>query len=264
MAGMRASFSRLLHRLLPARLMNLQAAIRHSLAGITHEQDLRVFAALAGLDLRIADVGAHHGEATIAMLAQAPDAAIIAFEPNPDHHLALRFLARRYRDRFRFEPVALGEHNTRSELFIPVHEHIRHDALASLRRSEFEQDHVRENVYRHSGRRQEIRFRRRTVQVRRLDDFQLSPDVIKIDVEGSEAAVLQGARQTLERCAPMLIVEFNHHDEFLPLLKSLDYRCYSWDSQRQSLMDFDFTRPALNLIALSPRTPAGIRQRLGL
>jgi len=46
------------------------------------------------------------------------------------------------------------------------------------------------------------------VEMRTLDSFQL-PDVdfIKIDCEGYEYAVLTGARETLERCRPTLIVE---------------------------------------------------------
>ncbi len=49
------------------------------------------------------------------------------------------------------------------------------------------------------------------VPVMRLDEFvrqmNVSPDVIKIDVETHEAAVLRGARATLVRCRPDLVVE---------------------------------------------------------
>ena len=45
------------------------------------------------------------------------------------------------------------------------------------------------------------------VPMMKLDDFGLSPDLIKIDVEGYELFVLKGAEETLLRCKPVMIVE---------------------------------------------------------
>jgi FkbM family methyltransferase len=50
-----------------------------------------------------------------------------------------------------------------------------------------------------------------TVEMRTLDSFDLqSVDFIKVDCEGYEAFVLEGAQQTLERCRPVVIVEQKH------------------------------------------------------
>jgi hypothetical protein len=44
--------------------------------------------------------------------------------------------------------------------------------------------------------------------MRRLDDFAFDEvDFIKVDVEGFELQVLEGARETLARCRPIVIVE---------------------------------------------------------
>jgi hypothetical protein len=44
--------------------------------------------------------------------------------------------------------------------------------------------------------------------MRRLDDYRLEDlDLLKVDVEGYERRVLQGAHDTLRRCRPVVIVE---------------------------------------------------------
>lgn len=50
------------------------------------------------------------------------------------------------------------------------------------------------------------------VQRKRLDEYHLTEvGFIKIDVEGHELAVLEGAQETLKRCQPILLVEANDH-----------------------------------------------------
>ena len=46
------------------------------------------------------------------------------------------------------------------------------------------------------------------IPLKRLDDFALAEvDFVKIDVEGFERFVVEGARDTLRRCRPVVIVE---------------------------------------------------------
>lgn len=45
------------------------------------------------------------------------------------------------------------------------------------------------------------------VKMKRLDEYELTPDFIKIDCEGYEYFVLQGAKETIERGRPCIIVE---------------------------------------------------------
>jgi len=48
-----------------------------------------------------------------------------------------------------------------------------------------------------------------SVSTCRLDDFHLCPSLVKMDVEGFEVRALMGARETVERCQPVLVLEVN-------------------------------------------------------
>jgi FkbM family methyltransferase len=69
-----------------------------------------------------------------------------------------------------------------------------------------------------------------SVPVVTLDSLQLSRlNVLKIDVEGMEHSVLQGAQDTLARCRPILYVENDREDrsdQLIRLLDSLEYNLY--------------------------------------
>lgn len=73
-----------------------------------------------------------------------------------------------------------------------------------------------------------------------LDEFQLTPDFIKIDVEGYEPKVLRGAADTIARSRPVMLVEVNagaleragsSRDELLKMLSDLEYRAKIIDNR---------------------------------
>lgn len=53
-----------------------------------------------------------------------------------------------------------------------------------------------------------------TIPVKTLDSFGLDIDLIKTDTEGYEPYVLEGARDTIRRCQPVIFFEF-----FMPFLR---------------------------------------------
>jgi len=63
-----------------------------------------------------------------------------------------------------------------------------------------------------------------------LDDFShshASPDLIKIDVEGAEAAVLRGSEQIFKAKSPLLICEVHHEEALREVAQWLVDRNYS-------------------------------------
>jgi FkbM family methyltransferase len=61
------------------------------------------------------------------------------------------------------------------------------------------------------------------VEVRTLDSLRLQKvTLMKVDVEGAEAAVLRGARETIARCRPILYLENDRPEKEADLLALLD------------------------------------------
>ena len=61
-----------------------------------------------------------------------------------------------------------------------------------------------------------------------VDDLDLSPDLLYLDIQGDELPALKGARQTLERCSPVVVVEIDghqmrRHGDPRPFLQGLGY-----------------------------------------
>jgi FkbM family methyltransferase len=85
----------------------------------------------------------------------------------------------------------------------------------------------------------------REMPVRSLDEYcrekHFAPNLIKIDVEGSQHAVLEGAREVLSKHQPLVLVEFDSSDsannigksnrDVLRLMQSMGYRCI-WGDHR--------------------------------
>ncbi len=69
-----------------------------------------------------------------------------------------------------------------------------------------------------------------TVDLQRLDDLELNPSFVKIDVEGAELGVLRGMRNTIERSHPILMVErSDRFEQVASLLGASGYRAFAYD-----------------------------------
>jgi len=171
------------------------------------------------------DVGANHGEFSIAAAQIVQQGKVIAFEPVSEHRE--RLLKNIHLNGFgnvHVMPVALGEHEGVLPLYdrqdTPFTDGTKHEGLHTLFASD-SRPHARGMV-----------------SVKKLDDVlgELNVtriDVIKMDIEGAEWIALRGAMSTLARYRPTLILEIaketclaaGHEPKaFVEWLLGLDYR----------------------------------------
>ena len=145
------------------------------------------------------DVGAKVGMYTYRIRRHSSE--VIAFEPIPMLHQMLRAVFEGKRGRI--EPYAVSNQRGTAILRLPY-------------------DHEGKGKYGYSTIEPANRFDPNTiartdtieVETRRIDDYDLT-DVgfIKIDVEGHELAVLEGAEATLARHTPNLLIECNEEHQ---------------------------------------------------
>jgi FkbM family methyltransferase len=194
-------------------------------------ESIGIRAVLAGLlegESTYVDIGANRGQILCEAVRVAPDGRHIAFEPIPALAAAV---AHEFPD-VECRRVALG---ARSEVARFCY-FKRLDGWSGLRRSPEISDERGEPEY-------------ITVDVSTLDTEMkdLTPRVVKIDVEGAELAVLEGGRSLLAEVRPTVI--FEHvpaaatlydatPENIWDLLTELDYRIFS------VIGDGPFTRSA--------------------
>jgi FkbM family methyltransferase len=176
---------RLTLALMPAGLYYRRRIADEALWG---EHELSVLADIVKPGGTAVDVGANQGFFSYA-LAGVVD-RVEAFEPNPDY---AAFAQRMLGTRARVHAVALSNRSGRQQFVVPVS---GEGTVLHLGGSLGEVQSPDPSA---------MRFE---VEVRTLDSYALS-DVraIKVDVEGSEMAVLEGGRATIDRDRPTLIVE---------------------------------------------------------
>jgi len=135
------------------------------------------------------DAGACHGDAIEAMRLYHSDTPILAFEPNPRRAL---LLADRFAEDAALEVYRCGlsESEADTVLAAPVRGGRLMDAEASF-----------------DARRVERWGQVRWLETRvfPLDALELDVSVLKVSVNGLEASVMAGARETLKRCEPVVI-----------------------------------------------------------
>jgi FkbM family methyltransferase len=179
----------------------------------------------------LVDIGAHDGLLTIP-LARLPGARVLAFEPLPSAHARL-VAACVDLPNVELRREALGAAPGRLMLSVPVVDGVPAEQWASLAKD--------------YGAFASVTTEAHAVEVITIDSLGLS-DVthLKVDAEGFEQEVVEGARATLRRCRPVLSLELEerHREgatrDVPALLAALGYETRFWlDGAMRPLAAFD-------------------------
>lgn len=168
-----------------------------------HEADYLPFRSYLGHGAIVVDVGANRGQAVHSFRCVLQQPRIHSFEPNP--RLATYVSTRFGSADVTVYPIALGERNGKESLFIPRYGSTVWDSRASLVAGEAEGFLTPSQFWRFDRRRGGIV--EVEVTIRTLDEFRLAPHIVKVDVEGTEDAVIEGARGTIKRHRPIIMAE---------------------------------------------------------
>jgi FkbM family methyltransferase len=175
-----------------------------------YEPELRRLDEFVPRDRDAVDVGAWWGPWSWWLARQVP--RVDSFEPNPD---LVVHLASVMPTNVTVHPIALSDRRRQSNLWIPT------GGVGTEGRASLE-----------PGNRSESKWRKQEVTTSRLDDVALG-DVgfVKIDVEGHELAVLQGATDLLGTQRPTLMIEVeqiaDRHGRLDAIIEFLGDRSYS-------------------------------------
>ncbi len=191
------------------------------------------------------DIGAAQGDYSRLLLQALPKSRVFACEPLHQNWPLLDNLARQFPERFFPFHWALGSR----EGITTLHYESSRPQLATLCEGLEAIDYLAND-------------QTSEVQIRRLDDWWLASsdpeplEFIKVDSEGWEADILDGASQTIRRLRPVAIqLEFNRHhlfrgDTFLSLARRLEgYGVFQLLPNR--LIQRDPTAPLTNLFQFS-------------
>lgn len=205
------------------------------------------------------DIGANLGLVSLRMCARVgPKGQVHAFEPQPRLVTLLNeTLARNPNLPLTLHPIALGPENTELEMSVPAHNAGGASLVSSVARPG---------------------DRRFSVPVRRLTDYVgtlglIRIDVIKMDVEGFEAHVLEGGIEILQKTRPhTILLEENaldpktHASPALDILKTLDYKIYALPKRLLSvrLVPIEEAQGAHDCVALHQDAPDWVRAALRL
>ncbi len=193
------------------------------------------------------DIGANVGNYT-KLILQETNSKVISFEPLPDAYKELEVLKKDFRERLKIYNIAISNKNIKQDLYFGDKKSEKASLMENLEKLSFVGKTNTNKV---------------SVEVKKLDDLRdilknEIIDFIKIDTEGYEFEVLDGAKNLLKEHQPKYIqIEFNWHQLFKgQTLYKLSKMIYFSDIFRilpngNGLIQIDPSRPENNIYHLS-------------
>jgi len=148
-------------------------------------------------DTDILDIGANIGYNTLMFSDYGP---VHSFEPVYNQIVSKNCQSNNLKHKVSVYPCALSDKEEVKQIFLPPRERVSNTFI-----------NYGGTSFHHEG---DMQGTSMTVQCARLDDvYKGAPSVVKIDVEGHELRVLEGAKETIEKHKPVIMIELLPHVE---------------------------------------------------
>lgn len=212
-----------------------------------HDKDFAAFSMIPGDGLFL-DVGASIGQSALSFRIFKKAPPILSLEPLPAHRDDLRFV-QRIIPRHEFMIAGAAEESRRATLYVPMLGRYELPAESALSRADAEA--VLERLKEDGTNPDRLSLKEVEVELRRLDDLQLEPSFVKIDVEGAELGVLRGLSETIAHSRPALMIERSERiDRVVELLEGWGYRAFVYDQDAHAFRRYR-GQPTVNVFFLA-------------
>lgn len=206
-------------------LQNLRFSLQRKFRQFFHLLSEGDFAAVSLFtdveDFLYVDIGANRGNTIQDVLQVKPNSKVIAFEPNPSIYKSLHRLYEQEANVV-LHNCGLGEAEESRDFYIPQYKKYVFDGLASFDSDEAS-SWLKTRLFNYKEK--HLNIIKEKCNVKKLDGFNLTPNFIKIDVQGYELSVLLGAKETLKKFTPVLLIETPQQEVF-DYLEQFNYKSY--------------------------------------
>lgn len=233
-----------------AATQNFENVLRAFDKSPVHEADFNVFRAFEGDVGLFVDIGANMGTSIVSLRNVCSSMRILSFELIPLLEGVLR-LVRERTPNSDFRMLGLSDAPQRTSLYIPVFNSLLCTPWTSLSTEVFETD-LRRDGWRQITGQDDFELLRLDVEISTVDTQMLRPTAMKIDVEGAELKVLNGARATLTKHRPVLLIEDGHQPETVAWLGALGYKAYNYQPHNDALQPLEHGVISYNTFYVHP------------
>jgi FkbM family methyltransferase len=211
--------------------------ITHADVLLPHEQDYWGFRLLASgkPDGLFLDLGANAGHSARGFMKIVPGWRVLSIEANPAHQRTLHRIALAHQN-FRFLIRAIDRiSNEFKTIHVPYYRGLAMHSSAAMT-LEDARSGIELSFPRHL---ENITYAQMRVETITIDDLNVQPNIIKLDIQGKELAALQGAEATLRNCSPDLLVELVLNPApIVEFLRDRGYEAYEYDHSRAAFTIF--------------------------
>lgn len=201
-------------------------------SGKPHEEDFNFLRDPAFSSGVLLDLGANIGQSAISVAVVQPGLQVESIEANPACESGLKttaFLIGKRR-RFHYRLVGVGAGEGTLGFHVPVR-----SSRMLLQEGTFDPQSLLTpaSVGRMGVRDRDYTVTVISVPVVTVDSLNLSPRVVKMDLQGLEMSALRGMTQTLARSHPVLMIEIGEgQEEITDFLAERGYARYHWDGRQ--------------------------------